>query len=64
MDKTRDETRDETGDETTSKTCKRKIKSIPKPTGYIRGKWQIVTLAPSEPLHFSEGKKYSHRRHP
>jgi hypothetical protein len=38
-----DKTRDETGDETTSKTCKRKIKSIPEPTGYIRGKWRIVT---------------------
>jgi hypothetical protein len=38
-----DETRNETRDETTSKTCKRKIKSIPEPTGYIRGMWQIVT---------------------
>jgi hypothetical protein len=44
IDETRDETRDETGDETTSKTCKRKIKSVPEPTGYIRSKWQIVTI--------------------
>jgi hypothetical protein len=59
-----DEMRNETGDEMTSKTCKRKIKSIPEPTGYICGKWRIVTLAPSEPLHFSEGKKYSRRHCP
>jgi hypothetical protein len=44
-----DETRNETGDETTSKRCKRKIKSIPEPTGYIRNKWRIVTLASFEP---------------
>jgi hypothetical protein len=59
-----DEMRHETGDETTSKMCKRKIKSIPEPTGCICGMWQIITLAPSEPLHFSEGKRYSCRHHP
>jgi hypothetical protein len=45
MDKTRNETGDKTGDETTSKTCKRKIKSVPESTGYIRSMWQIVTDA-------------------
>jgi hypothetical protein len=59
-----DETRNKTRDETTSKTCKRKIKNVPEPTGYICSMWQIVTLAPSEPLHFSKGKKHSRRCHP
>jgi hypothetical protein len=53
------ETRDETYDEMSNEMCKRKIKDVPKPTGGIHGKWQIVTLAPSEPLHFSEEKKHS-----
>jgi hypothetical protein len=38
------ETRDETYDETSGETCKRKMKSVPKPTGYIHGMWQIVTV--------------------
>jgi hypothetical protein len=60
MNKTRNETRDKT----TSETCKRKIKSIPEPTNYIRSMWQIIILAPSEPLHSAEEKKYSHCHRP
>jgi hypothetical protein len=56
------ETRDETYDEIFDETCKRKMKNVPKPTSDIRGMWQIVTLAPSEPLHFSEEKKHPHHR--
>jgi hypothetical protein len=57
-DKTRDKTRDETHDEMSNEMCKRKMKDISKPTSGIHGKWQIVTLALSEPLHFSEEKKH------
>jgi hypothetical protein len=56
-------TRDETYGKTTNETCKRKIENNPKPIGYIRGTWRIVTVAPSEPLHFSEEKKHSRRHH-
>jgi hypothetical protein len=54
------ETRDETYGETSGETCKRKMKNVSKPTGYIHSTWQIVTLAPSEPLNFSKEKKHSH----
>jgi hypothetical protein len=53
------ETRDETYDEMSDEMCKRKMKGVSKPIGYICGTWQIITLAPSEPLHFSEEKKHS-----
>jgi hypothetical protein len=39
------ETRDETYDETSDETCKRKMKGVPEPTGYIRSTWQIVTVS-------------------
>jgi hypothetical protein len=38
-------TRDKTYGETSGETCKRKMKNIPKPTGYICGMWQIVTIS-------------------
>jgi hypothetical protein len=62
MGKTRNKTRDKTYDETSNEMCKRKMKDVPKPTGGICGKWQIITLASSEPLHFSEEKKHSRCR--
>jgi hypothetical protein len=37
------ETRDETYDEMSDKMCKRKMKGLSKPTGYICGTWQIIT---------------------
>jgi hypothetical protein len=58
------ETKDEKYDKTFNEMCKGKMRSIPKPTCNIRGTWQIVTLAPSEPLHFSEEKKHSRCRRP
>jgi hypothetical protein len=59
--KTMCETRDKTRDETSNEMCKRKMKDVPKPTSGIHSKWQIVTLAPTELLYFSEEKK--HPRH-
>jgi hypothetical protein len=42
--KTRDKTRDKTYNETSNEHAREKMKDVPKPTGGIRGKWQIVTL--------------------
>jgi hypothetical protein len=39
------ETRDKTYDETSNEMCKRKMKGVPEPIGYIRGMWRIVTTS-------------------
>jgi hypothetical protein len=58
------ETRDETCNEMSNRTCKKKMKNALDLTCYICGTLRIVTLAPVELLHFSEGKQHPRHHRP